>query len=79
MQENDDLGLPSHSKDNKTLKLKPPKQKHELKKKTYSCMPFGKFAGRSIWELVQEERWYIDYMLSINISSDLKDSIKSYL
>ncbi len=60
------------------MRLKPPKSKAE-RKRTYKIMPFGKFKGRYIYDLVHNERWYIDYLLSVDISDDLRTSIKEYL
>jgi hypothetical protein len=57
------------------MKLTPPKQG----KKHIDTMPFGKFKGRSIRSLVQNERWYIDFLLSVDISHILRQSILSYL
>jgi hypothetical protein len=57
------------------MRLRPPRFRLRL----YQLMPFGKFRGEDIATLVQEQRWYIDWLLSTSDDTDLIASIKQYL
>ena len=57
------------------MRLKPPKSRI----RRFSKMPFGKFKGSYIRSLVENERWYIDYLLTVDISDDLRTSINEYI
>ena len=57
------------------MKLTPPK----AGKKHIDTMPFGKFKGRSIASICKHERWYINFLLSVDISPILRQSINYYL
>lgn len=76
MNQKDDFLPPSHSKDNKNLVLKPPKNK--LKELTR--MPFGRFKGLSINYVIEKERWYIDWLLQLDdLNENLRHTIISKL